>query len=109
MSVRERLAEIQREMLTDLPPARARELLVLLTAAYYECMEASRKADHAYSIILLKFLEADEAASRAKIRAETSLEYVDRQAWRDLLKFVEESIRSLKASMRSAQEEMRLS
>lgn len=109
MSVRAQVEAFQEEMLGELPPVRAREILVQLTAHYYACQQDAIKADHAYAVTLNKFLEADEAASRAKIRAETTLEYVEKRQAHATVKFVEEAIRSLKALMRSTEEEMRLS
>lgn len=96
------------EMLGDLPPSRATEILVQLTALYGNCMDESRAADHAYAVVLLRFLDADEAANRAKIRAETSPEYLRKREADNTIKLVLESIRSLKAMLRSQQEEMRL-
>ena len=109
MSVRDLVQGYQREMgFNGLQPARAREILIQLTALYGNCMEASREADHAYSVVLLRFLDADEAASRAKIRAETSLEYLRKREAADTTEFVLESIRSLKVMLKSLDEEMRL-
>lgn len=108
MSVREQIAAYQTELLQDLVPVRAREILVQLTALYGFCLKEVREADHAYAVVLLRFLDADEAASRAKIRAETSLEYLRKREANDTTEVVLESIRSLKAMLRSVEEEMRL-
>lgn len=108
MNVRDMVAERTAEMATELPPARARQILIELTALYGNCLEDARKADHAYNVVLLRFLGADEAANRAKIRAETSLEYLEKRAAHDTLEIVMESIRSLKVMLRSLEEEMRL-
>ena len=108
MSVREQVAAFQAEMLSDLTPVRAREILVHLTALYGYCLKEVREADHAYAVVLLRFLDADEAASRAKIRAETSLEYLRKREAHDTTVIVLESMRSLKAMLRSTEEEMRL-
>lgn len=108
MSVRERIAAFQREMAGDLVPARAREILVQLSALYGNCLAEVREADHAYAVVLMRFLDADEAASRAKIRAETSLEYLRKREAHDTTEVVLECIRSLKVMLRSVDEEMRL-
>ena len=109
MSVRDMVKAAQLEMRKDdLPPSRARELLVQLSSLYGNCLDEVREADHAYAVILLKFLDSDEAASRAKIRAETSLEYLRKTEASNTLKLVLESIRSLKVMLRSIDEEMRL-
>ena len=108
MSIREQLAAHQAEMLTDLAPVRAREILVQMTALYGYCLKEVRESDHAYNVVLLRFLDADEAASRAKIRAETSLEYLRKREAHDTEQVLLESMRSLKAMLRSVEEEMRL-
>lgn len=108
MNVRERIDGFMREMLDDLAPVRAREILVQLTALYGLCMKEVREADHAYAVVLLRFLDADEAASRAKIRAETSLEFLRKREANDTTELVTEALRSLKALLRSVEEEMRL-
>ena len=89
MSVREMVEPFQAEMASPgLLPGRAREILIQLTALYGNCLEDVREADHAYSIILLKFLDSDEAANRAKIRAQTSLEYLRKTEADNTLKVV---------------------
>jgi hypothetical protein len=98
-------AEMRRD---DLPPGRARDLLVQLSALYGNCLDEVREADHAYAVVLLRFLDADEAASRAKIRAETSLEYLRKREADNALKLILELIRSIKVMLRSLDEEMRL-
>lgn len=109
MSVRELIASFQREIRdSDLQPDRAAELLVKLTALMGNCNDEIRLADHGYSIVLLRFLEADEAANRAKIRAETSLEYLRRQEARATKELVVEMARSLKYFLKAKEEEMRL-
>jgi hypothetical protein len=109
VSVREMLKAAQAEMRRDdLPPGRARDLLVQLSALYGNCLDEVREADHAYAVVLLRFLDADEAASRAKIRAETSLEYLRKREADNALKLILELIRSLKVMLRSLDEEMRL-
>jgi hypothetical protein len=101
---------MQREIRdTDLQPDRAAVLLTKLTALLGNCNDEIRLADHAYSVVLLRFLEADEAANRAKIRAETSTEYLRRQEARSTKELVVELVRSLKYLLKAQEEEMRLS
>ena len=108
-SVRQMADRIQQAMLTPgLPPVTVRELLVQATALYDSAMKESRETAHAYAIVLLRFLDSSEAASRAKIRAETSLEFLRKQEARATEMFVVEAMRSLKALMKSQSEEMRL-
>jgi hypothetical protein len=108
VSVRELVKAAQAEMRRDdLPPIRARELLLQLTSLYGNCLEEQREADHAYAVVLLRFLDADEAANRSKIRAETSLEYLRKREADNTLKLVLELIRSIKVMLRSLDTEMR--
>ncbi len=103
------IGAIQRELRdTDLQPDRAAELLVKLTALMGNCNDEIRLADHGYAVVLLRFLEADEAANRAKIRAETSIEYLRRQEARSTKELVVEMVRSLKYLLKSKEEEMRM-
>lgn len=107
-SVRELVADAQDQMLHDLTPMQARDLLVRLTSLLGNALTEVMQADHAYGIVLLKFLESDEAANRAKIRAECSLEYIRKKEAATAHTVLLESIRSLKAYLRSSEEEMRL-
>lgn len=109
MTVREMVADAQDQMLHDLTPVQARELLVKLTSLLGNVLRECTAADHAYAVVLLRFLEADEAANRSKIRAETSLEYLRKQEAQVTKTMVTEAIRSLKAYINSLNEEMRLS
>lgn len=111
MSIRERVKAIQVEIggPSDLVPSRAAELLMQLTAMLGNVNQEIREADHSYAIVLLRFLDADEAANRAKIRAETSLEFNRKREARDTKELVVELCRSMKYLLRSAEEEMRLS
>src|SRR5689334_5369313 len=98
MTVRDLVRQMQQEIrnTSDLLPTRAAELLLKLTALMGNVNDEIRQADHAYAVVLLRFLEADEAANRAKIRAETSLEYVRRREARDTKELLVELVRSLK-------------
>lgn len=108
MTVREMVEERTAEMAGDLPPSRAREILIQLTALYGNCLDEAKEADHAYSVVYSRFLDADEAANRAKIRAETTLEYVRKVEAANTLKLVLEAMRSLKDVLRSLSEEIRM-
>ena len=77
MTVRDLVASIQTEMrTTSLEPERVAEMLGKATALIGNCSDAMREADVHYNIVLLRYLDADEAANRARIRAETSPEYL---------------------------------
>ena len=110
MSIREMVAAIQVELRdTEVAPDRAAHLLGRLTALLGNVNAEIRVADAEYAVVLLKHLDADEAASRAKIRAETSPEYGRKREARDTKELVLEMVRSLKDQLRAAEEEMRLS
>ena len=109
MTVRELVRDIQREIRdTDLLPDRAADLLTKLTALLGNINDEIREADQLYAMVLLAFLESDEAAARAKIRAEVSPEYQRKREARDLKELALELIRSLKYFLRAKEEEMRL-
>jgi len=109
VTVRELVRDIQREIRdTDLLPDRAADLLTKLTALLGNINDEIREADQLYAMVLLAFLESDEAAARAKIRAEVSPEYQRKREARDLKELALELIRSLKYFLRAKEEEMRL-
>jgi hypothetical protein len=93
---------------TDVSPERACVLLAKLTALLGNCNDEIRRADAAYAVVLLRHLEGEEAANRAKIRAETTEEYERKREARDTKELVVELVRSLKYILRSQEEEMRL-
>jgi len=109
-TVRSMVAEAQAEIrdTPELSPERARVLLAQLAALLGNCNDEIRKADAAYSDRLLRCLEDEKAANRARLRAETSDEFARRCAARDTKELVVELIRSLKYLLRSLEEEMRL-
>lgn len=94
---------------TELQPDRAAELLTRLTALIGNINDEIRDADMEYAHVLLEALEGEEAASRAKIRAETSPQYGRKREARDTKELTLELIRSLKYFLRAKAEEMRLS
>lgn len=108
-TVRSLVAEAQTEIRdTDLTPDRARVRLAQLSALLGNCNDEIRMADAGYAVVLLKFLESDEAVNRAKVRAECSPEFQRKREARDTKELVLELIRSLKYWLRSVEEEMRL-
>lgn len=110
MTIRDLVESFKREIReTDLQPDRAANLLMKLTALIGNCNDEIREADHAYAVVLLQFLDADEAANRARIRAETSLPFLRKKEARDTKELVIELVRSMKYFLRSKEEEMRLS
>lgn len=105
-TVRDMVKLLQAEMRTgDLTPSRACEILTELTSLMGNCLEEQREADHAYNVVLLACLDGDEAANRATIRAKVSPEYLRAREAKDFCRFVEESVRSLKIVIKSADNE----
>lgn len=92
----------------DLLPDRAAQLLTKLTALMGNCNDEIREADVEYAGVLLKHLDSEEAANRAKIRAETTPEYLRKREARDTKELVIELVRSLKYFLKAKEEEMRL-
>ena len=109
MTIRElidtRRLEIQNS--TALTPERAAQILVELSALYGTINEEIRKRDMEYNKVLLKCLEEETKANRAKIRAEISDEYQAKRIARDTKEVCEEMIRSLKYYLRSEEDELR--
>ncbi len=109
MTVRDRVKTIQLGLRDGaLTPDLARESLVMLTALLGNCHDESRVADHEYKLVLLGCLQGDEAANRARIRAEVTPQYQRAREAKDTADLVVEMIRSCKAYLRSLDEEMRL-
>lgn len=110
MSVRERVKAIQKQVLAGaFTPDMAREYLMQLTALLGNVNDEQRLADHEYKLVLLGCLQGDEAANRAKIRAEVTPQYQRSREAKDTADLVVEMIRSCKSYLRSLDEEMRLS
>jgi len=108
-SVREFVHVIQREVRdTDLLPDRASSLLTQLSALLGNINDEIRAADMDYAVRLLSCLDSEETANRAKIRAETSPEYMRKREARDTKELALEMCRSLKYYLRAKEEELRL-
>lgn len=110
MTVRALIRSIQTEVreTADLQPDRAAELLNRLTALVGNVNDEVREADAAYAVVLLEHLESEEAANRAKIRAETTDAFKRKREARDTKELCVELARSLKYFLRSKSDEMRL-
>lgn len=110
MSIRERIAAIQKNLRDGaLTPDMARESLVTLTALLGNVNDEQREADHEYKLVLLGCLQGDEAANRARIRAEVTPQYQRAREAKDTKDLTIEMVRSCKSYLRSLDEEMRLS
>lgn len=108
MTVREMIAAIQDELLSDLQPIRAAELLVKGTSLLGNCAAEIRDADAKYNLVLLDCLKTEEKANRARIVAETTPAYARKREARDTQELLVEMIRSLKYFLRVQEEEMKL-
>lgn len=103
------VAGIQREIrATDLTPERARDLLLKLSALMGNVLEEIKEADADYATVLLQHLDGEEAANRAKIRAETTEQFKRKQEARNCQTLMVEMSRAIKHYLNSLSEEMRL-
>lgn len=100
-----RLIQVEVRDTPDLQPDRAAALLNKLTALLGNCNDQIREADLAYAEVLIKLLDSEEAANRAKIRAETTPEYQRKREARDTKELAIELIRSLKYFLKGKQDE----
>jgi len=110
MTIRDRVKTIQKELRGpgDLLPSRGAKLLTEATALLGNINDELRAADLEYKQILLASMKEHKAASRARIEAETSPQYVRRMEAQHTKELAVEMIHSLKAFLRTKQEEMRL-
>lgn len=110
-TVREHVRDAQKEMREspDLALARASVLLNTLTALIGNANQELRLREMAYKRELLLAYKTHDTANRAKIAAETSIEYEAFLEARHVKEEIVEAIRSLKAYLRTQEEEMRLS
>jgi hypothetical protein len=90
----------------DLHPERVRELQFMLAALLGNILDEITEADMAYNV-LLKHLESEEKANRARIRAENTEEYRRKRVARDTRELADELIAALKYASRSLTEEFK--
>jgi hypothetical protein len=104
------VADIQREVLetADLPPTRAAELQNALGSLLGSCNKEVTAADLDYKLVLLGAMRSEEKANRARIAAETTPQYKRFREAKDARDTCLELLRSLRAYLRNAAEEMRL-
>lgn len=109
MSIRERIKQIQKELRDgSTTPELARDHLMTLTALLGNVLDEQRGADHEYKLVLLGCLQSDEAANRARIRAEVTPQYQRSREAKDTAELVTEMIRSCKTYLKSLDTEMGL-
>jgi len=110
MTIRKIISQIQKEVLEidDLIAPRAAEIVAQLSSLLGNCNDEIRKRDIEYNHVLLKCLEGDKKANRAKIKAEISPEYEAAREAKDTKELVVEIIRGLKYFLRAKEEEFKL-
>jgi hypothetical protein len=109
-TIRDMLRRLQlRAKDADLPPHEMADMLVQLTSLYSSITDEVRESEFAYKAVLLGLLDSEEAANRAKIRAENTEAYRRMRTARDCEKVTLELIRSLKVSLRTRTEDLRMS
>lgn len=109
MTVREMVKAMQTEIReTDVQPDRATELLDQLSALVGNVNDEIRVADQEYAVVLLQCLDSEAKANRAKIRAETTPEYLRKREARDTKELVLALIGSMKYFLNAKREEMKL-
>jgi hypothetical protein len=108
-TIRDMVHEIQLEVRAgNLMPARAADLLGMLTALLGNVNDEIMEADAEFATVLLTCMDS-EGKNRARIVAETTPAYRRRQIARNTKELVTEMIGSLKYIQRAAEAEMRLS
>lgn len=110
MTIQERIERLQTELAdTDMPPARARKMLAEITGLSASAAHAYREAESAYAGVVLHAMRTEDKANRARIVAETSQEFADKRYWQDVCRWCSVADRTLRAVLRSNEEEMRMS
>lgn len=109
MTVRDRIADIQRALRDDDPSPMdlrgyALELVGLLGNVQHEVTEA----ELAFTAVLMHAYKQEAKANRAKVIAECSPEYARLRTAKDAQRLALEMVRVIKAVMRSSEEEQRL-
>lgn len=95
-SVREMIKEIQDEIRDVEPtPTRASELVIKLSSLLGNVIDESLKADQAYNKVLNDLLDAEKTANKARIKADTTPEWVTKRQLENLEKLTIQMIRSL--------------
>ena len=109
MTVRDRIAAIHQQQLKGATqPLEAAQWLATLGALVGNVLEEIRDAEATYNAVYAKYLDTEQKANRAKIRAELTPEYQRLREARDTLKLVESMTGSLKYLLRAHESEMRL-
>ena len=106
-TIREIIKDIQNEVGgKELLPDRAAELLNQLAALLGNINQEIRQRDFEYSTVLLSYLQSEQKATHAKIKAECSLEFLAKREARDTKELALEMIRSLKYYLQAKRDEL---
>lgn len=109
MTVRERIASIHAQQLRGgSTPIQAADWLAVLGALVGNVLTEIREAEADYNAVYASWLDKEEKANRAKIRAEQTVEYRRVREARDLMKQVEHQIATLKYLLRAHESELKL-
>jgi hypothetical protein len=108
-TIRERIAGIQQQQLRgQTTPTEAAQWLATLGALVGNVLTEIREAEADYNEVYSAWLDTEQKANRAKIRAEMSVEYKRLREARDLFKQVEHQMATLKYLLKAHESEMRL-
>ncbi len=109
MNLRDLLTKYRNEIgsAKDLLPDRAAKVLTELSALLGNCLDEIRVRQATYNQILLLALDSEKSAARARIRAETSLAFMELKEAKDAHEVMMEIIRGLKFYLKAKQEEFR--
>jgi hypothetical protein len=109
MTARERLRVIERAMLVGgLPPSRVRDFLSIATAILGSCNREVTEADLAFNSFLAGCRRNCKTAAQARIEAEDSPQYRRKREAEAEQANCEETVRTLKAMLKSLDSEMHL-
>ena len=105
-TIRERINDYQGEILKgDLLPVRASEILTEISALLGNINDKITANDIAYNKVLLNYLDSEQTANRARIRANITQEYEDMRNARNTEKVAIEIIRGLKFYLKVREDE----
>lgn len=107
MTIREQINGYRDELLKDLQPDRASEILKEMSALMGNISDEILKNEVAYNKVLLECLKNEKSANKAKITADITEEYINLKTARNTEKNATEMIRSLKYFIRQKEEEYR--
>lgn len=106
LTLRERINEYQSEILSkDLLPERASIILTEISALYGNILDRIKDTEMIYNKVLLAYLDSEQKANRAKIKAEITQEYQDLKDATNTEKVCLQMIRSLSKFLKAKESE----